>query len=122
MKSRAGAYSAGRAGACWNSTRETLAKGAESDDLGLGQTGVVMAGIMGIPCHLILEVEKRDGSVHVKRVGGWLVSMVGAAPAGEAHMLQGTSGRNAGFRKGPFDAGRASARVPAPHYLVEQKE
>jgi electron transfer flavoprotein beta subunit len=48
--------------------------GLQSDDLGLGQTGVVMAEILGIPhATIIMEVEKRDGAIRVKREleDGW---------------------------------------------------
>ena len=48
--------------------------GLQSDDFGLGQTGVVMAEMMGIPhATIIMEVEKRDSTVRVKREleDGW---------------------------------------------------
>ena len=48
--------------------------GLQSDDLGLGQTGVVMAALLGIPhATIIMEVEKHAGSVRVKREleDGW---------------------------------------------------
>ena len=44
------------------------------DDLGLGQTGVVMAEILGIPhASIVMEVEKHEASVRVKREleDGW---------------------------------------------------
>jgi len=53
---------------------DLILTGLQSDDLGLGQTGVVMAEIMDIPhATIIMEVEKRDSSVHVKREleDGW---------------------------------------------------
>lgn len=53
---------------------DLILTGLQSDDLGLGQTGVVMAEIMNIPhATIIMEVEKRDSSVHVKREleDGW---------------------------------------------------
>lgn len=48
--------------------------GLQSDDLGLGQTGVVLAEMLGFPhATIIMEVERRDGSVRVKREleDGW---------------------------------------------------
>ena len=48
--------------------------GLQSDDLGLGQTGVILAEFMGLPhASLILTVEKTDSGLSVKREleGGW---------------------------------------------------
>jgi len=48
--------------------------GLQSDDLGLGQTGVVMAELMGVPhATIIMQVEVTDGSLRVKREleDGW---------------------------------------------------
>jgi electron transfer flavoprotein beta subunit len=53
---------------------DLILTGLQSDDLGLGQTGVVMAESLGIPhATIIMEVEKRDRSVRVKREleDGW---------------------------------------------------
>jgi len=53
---------------------DLILTGLQSDDLGLGQTGVVMAENLGIPhATIIMEVEKQDGSVRVKREleDGW---------------------------------------------------
>jgi len=53
---------------------DLILTGLQSDDLGLGQTGVVMAEILGIPhATIIMEVEKREGAVRVKREleDGW---------------------------------------------------
>jgi electron transfer flavoprotein beta subunit len=53
---------------------DLILTGLQSDDLGLGQTGVVMAEVLGIPhAAIIMEVEKRDGTVRVKREleDGW---------------------------------------------------
>ena len=42
--------------------------GLQSDDLGYGQTGVIMAELLGVPhATLIMEVEKTDGGLRVKR-------------------------------------------------------
>jgi electron transfer flavoprotein beta subunit len=48
--------------------------GLQSDDLGLGQTGVVLAELLGIPhATIILQVEKTDAGLRVKREleDGW---------------------------------------------------
>jgi electron transfer flavoprotein beta subunit len=42
--------------------------GLQSEDLGLGQTGVIVAELLGLPhSTLILQVEKTDGGIKVKR-------------------------------------------------------
>src|ERR1700735_219232 len=42
--------------------------GLQSDDLGLGQTGVVLAELLGMPhATIILQVEKTDAGLRVKR-------------------------------------------------------
>src|SRR5476649_2280192 len=49
--------------------------GLQSDDLGYGQTGVILAELLGLPhATLIMQVEKRDGGgIRVKREleDGW---------------------------------------------------
>lgn len=48
--------------------------GLQSDDLGYGQTGVILAELLGMPhATLILHVEKTDGGLKVKREleAGW---------------------------------------------------
>jgi len=48
--------------------------GLQSDDLGYGQTGVILAELLGLPhATIVMEVEKLDGSIKVKREleGGW---------------------------------------------------
>src|ERR1035437_7668150 len=48
--------------------------GLQSDDLGSGQTGVILAELLGLPhATIVMEVEKRDGSIRVKREleDGW---------------------------------------------------
>jgi electron transfer flavoprotein beta subunit len=53
---------------------DLILTGLQSDDLGLGQTGVVMAEILGIPhATIIMEVEKTGGAIRVKREleDGW---------------------------------------------------
>jgi electron transfer flavoprotein beta subunit len=53
---------------------DLILKGLQSDDLGLGQTGVVLAEMLGVPhATIIMQVEARDGAVRVKREleDGW---------------------------------------------------
>jgi electron transfer flavoprotein beta subunit len=53
---------------------DLILTGLQSDDLGQGQTGVVMAEMLGIPhATIIMEVDKQDGSLRVKREleDGW---------------------------------------------------
>jgi electron transfer flavoprotein beta subunit len=48
--------------------------GLQSDDLGMGQTGVVMAEALGIPyATIVMAIEKRAGAIRVKREleDGW---------------------------------------------------
>jgi electron transfer flavoprotein beta subunit len=48
--------------------------GLQSDDLGAGQTGVILAELLGLPhATIVMEVEVREGAVRVKREleGGW---------------------------------------------------
>ena len=53
---------------------DLILTGLQSDDLGYGQTGVVIAELLGMPhATLIMEVEKKDASIRVKREleDGW---------------------------------------------------
>ncbi len=62
------------AGAIAPEKADLILTGLQSDDLGLGQTGVVMADLLGIPhATIIMEVEIRDDTLHVKREleDGW---------------------------------------------------
>src|ERR1044071_1194442 len=48
--------------------------GLQSDDLGYGQTGVIVAQLLGLPhATIIMQVEKQDGGIKVKREleDGW---------------------------------------------------
>ncbi|MCU1273603.1 MAG: electron transfer flavoprotein beta-subunit [Bryobacterales bacterium] len=48
--------------------------GLQSDDLGYGQTGVILAEVLGLPhATIIMKVEKQDGGIRVKREleDGW---------------------------------------------------
>jgi electron transfer flavoprotein beta subunit len=58
--------------------------GLQSDDLGYGQTGVILAELLGLPhSSLILHVEKTDGGITVKREleEGWFQSIEMPLPA-----------------------------------------
>ncbi|MGH9589746.1 MAG: electron transfer flavoprotein subunit beta/FixA family protein [Terracidiphilus sp.] len=58
--------------------------GLQSEDLGLGQTGVILAELLGVPhATLILQVEKTDGGVKVKREleEGWFQEIELPLPA-----------------------------------------
>jgi electron transfer flavoprotein beta subunit len=58
--------------------------GLQSDDLGLGQTGVILAEILGLPhASLILTVEKSDNGLSVKREleNGWFQTIELPLPA-----------------------------------------
>jgi electron transfer flavoprotein beta subunit len=58
--------------------------GLQSDDLGLGQTGVILAELLGLPhASLILTVEKTDTGLSVKREleSGWFQTIELPLPA-----------------------------------------
>jgi electron transfer flavoprotein beta subunit len=58
--------------------------GLQSDDLGYGQTGVILAELLGMPhATLIMEVEKSDGGIRVKREleSGWFQHVEMPLPA-----------------------------------------
>jgi electron transfer flavoprotein beta subunit len=58
--------------------------GLQSDDLGYGQTGVVLAELLGWPhSTIIMQVEKKDGSIRVKREleSGWFQHIEMPLPA-----------------------------------------
>jgi len=63
---------------------DLILTGLQSDDFGYGQTGVVMAELLGIPHGtIIMQVEKQDGAVRVKREleDGWFQYMTLPTPA-----------------------------------------
>ena len=63
---------------------DLILTGLQSDDLGYGQTGVVLAELLGMPhSTIIMEVEKQDGSIRVKREleNGWFQYMAMPLPA-----------------------------------------
>src|SRR5438045_4824654 len=58
--------------------------GLQSDDLGYGQTGPILAELMGMPhATIIMEVEKSDGGIKVKREleNGWFQHVEMPLPA-----------------------------------------
>ena len=62
------------AGAIRAESPDLVLTGLQSDDLGLGQTGVVIAELLGIPhSTLVLHVDKTDSGIRVKREleDGW---------------------------------------------------
>jgi electron transfer flavoprotein beta subunit len=63
---------------------DLILTGLQSDDLGLGQTGVVMAELLSIPhSTIIMQVEVLDGSLRVKREleDGWFQHIEMPLPA-----------------------------------------
>src|SRR5205823_6506198 len=56
----------------------------QSDDLGYGQTGVILAELMGLPhATIIMQVEVQNGSIRVKREleDGWFQNVEMPLPA-----------------------------------------
>ena len=63
---------------------DLILTGLQSDDLGYGQTGVVLAELLGVPhATIIMQVEKQDGGIKVKREleNGWFQMMEIPLPA-----------------------------------------
>ena len=63
---------------------DLILTGLQSDDLGYGQTGVVMAELLGLPHGtIIMAVEKIDGAIRVKREleDGWFQNVDMPLPA-----------------------------------------
>jgi electron transfer flavoprotein beta subunit len=63
---------------------DLILTGLQSDDLGLGQTGVVLAELLGIPHGtLIMQVEKTEAGIRVKREleDGWFQHVEMPLPA-----------------------------------------
>jgi electron transfer flavoprotein beta subunit len=63
---------------------DLILTGLQSDDLGLGQTGVVLAELLGIPhATIIMQVEPVDGGLKVKREleDGWFQHVEMPLPA-----------------------------------------
>ena len=63
---------------------DLMLAGLQSDDLGYGQTGVIMAELLGLPhATLVMKVEAADGQLRVKREleGGWFQWVAMPLPA-----------------------------------------
>lgn len=63
---------------------DLILTGLQSDDLGYGQTGVVLAELLGIPhCTIVMAVESTGSGVRVKREleGGWFQTIDLPLPA-----------------------------------------
>src|SRR6266404_1581976 len=63
---------------------DLILTGLQSDDLGSGQTGVVMAELLGVPhSTIIMQVEAREGAIRVKREleNGWFQHIEMPLPA-----------------------------------------
>ena len=63
---------------------DLILTGLQSEDLGYGQTGVVLAELLGLPhATIIMQVEKVDGSIRVKREleEGWFENVEIPLPA-----------------------------------------
>jgi electron transfer flavoprotein beta subunit len=63
---------------------DLILTGLQSDDLGLGQTGVILAELLGLPhASLILQVEKTEAGLSVKREleNGWFQTIELPLPA-----------------------------------------
>jgi electron transfer flavoprotein beta subunit len=72
------------AGAVKAENPDLILTGLQSDDLGYGQTGVVLAELMGIPSStIIMQVEVNDNSIRVKREleDGWFQHITMPLPA-----------------------------------------
>jgi electron transfer flavoprotein beta subunit len=72
------------AGAVKAEKPDLILTGLQSDDLGFGQTGVVLAELLGVPhATIIMQVEMHVGAINVKREleGGWFQHIEMLLPA-----------------------------------------
>ncbi|MGA3347203.1 MAG: electron transfer flavoprotein subunit beta/FixA family protein, partial [Terracidiphilus sp.] len=72
------------AGAVSPENPDLVLTGLQSDDLGLGQTGVILAELLGLPhASLVLHVEKTESGLSVKREWeeGWFQTVEMPTPA-----------------------------------------
>jgi electron transfer flavoprotein beta subunit len=63
---------------------DLILTGLQSDDVGYGQTGVILAELLGLPhATIIMQVEKLEGSIRVKREleDGWFQQVEMPLPA-----------------------------------------
>ena len=99
---------------------DLLLAGLQSEDLGYGQTGVIVAELLGLPhATLILNVEKTDTGVRVKREleEGWFQSIDLPTPAVLTIQSGGNKIRYAtlmGIKRAKI---RRCARLPLPRLL-----
>src|SRR5450432_3034180 len=72
------------AAALKNEAPDLILTGLQSDDFGYGQTGVILAELLGLPhATIIMQVEKLEGSIRVKREleDGWFQQVEMPLPA-----------------------------------------
>ena len=72
------------AAALQSETPDLILTGLQSDDLGYGQTGVILAELLGLPhATIIMQVESSDGGIRVKREleDGWFQHVEMPLPA-----------------------------------------
>jgi electron transfer flavoprotein beta subunit len=72
------------AGALQPESPDLVLTGLQSDDFGYGQTGVILAELLGLPhATIIMQVEKQNGSIRVKREleEGWFQHIEMPLPA-----------------------------------------
>jgi electron transfer flavoprotein beta subunit len=72
------------ASAIQSETPDLVLTGLQSDDLGLGQTGVLLAELLGVVhATIVIQLEIKDGVVHAKREleDGWFQSVELPMPA-----------------------------------------
>ena len=72
------------AAALQSESADLILTGLQSDDLGYGQTGVILAELLGMPhATIIMQVEKSEGGIRVKREleDGWFQHVEMALPA-----------------------------------------
>jgi electron transfer flavoprotein beta subunit len=99
---------------------DLILTGLQSDDLGLGQTGVVVAELLGIPhATIIMQVEKTDTGLRVKREleDGWFQHVDLPLPALLTIQSGGNKLRYAtlmGIKKAKTKETRAVAATAAP--------
>jgi electron transfer flavoprotein beta subunit len=63
---------------------DLILTGLQSEDLGYGQTGVILAELLGLPhATIVMQVEKQDGGIRVKREleDGWFQHVEMPLPA-----------------------------------------
>jgi electron transfer flavoprotein beta subunit len=72
------------AAALQSESPDLVLTGLQSDDLGYGQTGVILAELLGLPhATIVMQVEKQEGGIRVKREleDGWFQHVEMPLPA-----------------------------------------